>query len=85
MLQLTAEGLLGADYTSSDTGATGVYNAALYLGRDDNEKGVELGNVPLRVEEFQPDRRKGAAADITQSDKPVAALAWVKPNDLRAA
>jgi uncharacterized protein YfaS (alpha-2-macroglobulin family) len=82
-LQLTSEGLMAADFTPSDTAATGVYNATLYEGRDSGEKGIELGNVTVRVEEFQPDRMKMTSL-FTQHAKPVAALAWVKPGDLSA-
>lgn len=81
MLNLPREGLMSADFTTSETASTGLYTAALYLGRDDNEKGVELGSVSLRIEEFLPDRMKMTSV-FTQGGKPIEGLAWVKPDQL---
>jgi uncharacterized protein YfaS (alpha-2-macroglobulin family) len=83
VLHLSDEGLMAADFAPSETAATGVYNAALYLGRGEDEKGSQLGSVSIRVEEFQPDRMKMTSA-ITQADKEITGLAWVKPEALKA-
>lgn len=82
-LALSEEGIISADFATRDTATTGMYNAALYLGRDNGEKGAELGNVALRVEEFQPDRMKITSA-LLQNSKPIEGLAWVKPEQLGA-
>ncbi|MEI7669934.1 MAG: MG2 domain-containing protein, partial [Pseudomonadota bacterium] len=82
ILHLSKEGILTADFTSTDSSATGIYNASLYLGRDNNEKGLILGNVLLRVEEFLPDRMKMSSVFI-QYNKSVEELAWVKPEQLK--
>lgn len=83
LVSLNAEGIISADYTSSESAATGLYNAALYLGKDEGQKGTELGSVPLRIEEFQPDRMKITSA-LQQSGKTIEGLAWVKPDQLSA-
>ncbi|MBN8531903.1 MAG: alpha-2-macroglobulin family protein, partial [Alphaproteobacteria bacterium] len=83
ILKLSEEGLIAADFTVSDTAATGVYTANLYLGRADGEKGAQLASAPLRVEEFQPDRMRMSSA-FTQFGLPVDKLAWVKPEQLTA-
>lgn len=83
VLALSKEGLLAADFTSSETASTGVYNAALYLGRDNNEKGIQLGNIALRVEEFLPDRMKMTSV-FTQDKRSIDGLGWVKPEQLQS-
>lgn len=83
LLQMNAEGLMSADYTPGENVATGVYYAALYLGRDGGEKGAMLGDVNLRVEEFQPDRMKMTSA-VLQDGKTTEGLAWLKPEQLSA-
>lgn len=82
-LALTAEGLMEATIPTSESGITGIYNATLYLGRDGSEKGVELGSLPIRVEDFLPDRMKISSV-FQQAGKPVDGLGWVKPSQITA-
>lgn len=80
-LLLNAEGLMSADFTVSERAQTGVYNAALYLERGNQDKGSVLGTNALRVEEFMPDRMKMTSA-VLQNDHSVDGLAWLKPEQL---
>lgn len=83
ILNLNEEGLIQTDFTSDEGGATGIYNAALYLGRDAHEKGAELGNIPLRIEEFLPDHMR-MTTELTRNGKPAEGRAWVTPDMLQA-
>ena len=83
-LKLNKEGLADYQFTTLETGATGIYNATLYLGKKDR-RGEELGSTSVRVEDFQPDKLRITSA-LEQSGKKLPtgkqAAAWVTPDAL---
>lgn len=57
-LVLPAKGFFDYKYQTDLTSDTGNYKASLYLVRDNNRRGPEIGTVDFKVEEFQPDTMK---------------------------
>lgn len=78
LVKLNAEGFLDFRYQTREDGATGVYQASVSIARDE-KRSTRLGAGVFRVEEFQPDTMKIAAA----FNKPEAE-GWLAPEGLEA-
>lgn len=82
-LHFGADGFESFDFATKENAATGLYTAALYIARDD-EDGAYLGEATMKVEDFQPDRLKittvfkSGDADVSETQ------GWVKPDGVLA-
>ena len=78
--KLPADGLLEGNFTTLESAPTGVYELSVWvLNRDENAVQFLLGRIPLRVEDFRPDRMKMKVAM-----DPALAAGWIKPVDIKA-
>ncbi len=76
--KLPADGFIDGIFQTSESQPTGVYELALWVGDHDSLKFL-LGRIPLRVEDFRPDRMK-----MKVDFEPSLPKGWVKPNELAA-
>lgn len=76
-LKLSAVGFDEVRHTTQETSPTGTYTVNLYVVKDRDERGL-LGAVPVRVQEFLPDRMKISARLSAESVE-----GWVLPKDLK--
>ncbi len=76
-ISLALTGFEELKYQTEETAPTGNYTTSLYIIKD-NKRGALLGSVPVRVEEFLPDRLK-----ITSRLSRERADGWVSPSDLK--
>ena len=77
-VKMNAAGFVDYTFSTRDTSPTGEYSISLYVVADGN-KGDELGNTSVRVEEFLPDTLK-----IQSSFNKSAPKGWIKPEGLKA-
>ncbi len=78
--KLPSDGLIEGSFMTSENAPTGVYELSMWvMNRDENAVQFLLGRIPLRVEDFRPDRMK-----MKLAIDPVPAAGWVKPVDLKA-
>lgn len=78
--KLSSDGLVDGSFTTSENAPTGVYELSMWvMNRDENAVQFLLGRIPLRVEDFRPDRMKMKVAI-----DPAPAAGWAKPVDLKA-
>ncbi|MFY7818114.1 MAG: alpha-2-macroglobulin family protein [Akkermansiaceae bacterium] len=78
--KLPADGLVDGSFITTENSPTGVYELSMWvLNRDENAVQFLLGRIPLRVEDFRPDRMK-----MKVSIDPAPAVGWAKLVDLKA-
>jgi alpha-2-macroglobulin len=73
------KGLNDFQFKTAATSDTGDYTATLHLIRDNRRRGMEIGNVRFKVEEFQPDTMK-----ITSQLVDVPNKGWTDQQKLKA-
>jgi uncharacterized protein YfaS (alpha-2-macroglobulin family) len=78
-LTLPQLGFLEQAYSTEATSETGNYEATLYLVRDNQQRGRQIGAVSFQVEEFQPDRMKIQSRLLGAKEK-----GWLSANLLKA-
>jgi uncharacterized repeat protein (TIGR01451 family) len=76
--KLPADGFIDGILETLETHPTGVYELSLWVSGDSYERFL-LGRIPLRVEDFRPDRMK-----MKVDFEPSLPKGWVKPSDLTA-
>ena len=76
--KLPADGFIDGVFETTETQPTGVYELSLWVG-DDDSLDFMLGRIPLRVEDFRPDRMK-----MKVEFDPTLPKGWVKPSELTA-
>ncbi len=77
-LTLDASGYFTTSFDTSDTSATGQYNAFLFIVKDKHSSSL-LGSTTFKVAEFLPDRMHITAKLSQETTK-----GWISPNDLSA-
>lgn len=76
-ITLSTAGFEEIQYQTEETAPTGTYTTSVYIIKD-GKRGALLGSVPVRVEEFLPDRLK-----ITTRLSTERAEGWVSPSGLQ--
>lgn len=76
--KLPADGLIDGVFETAETQPTGLYELSLWVG-DRDSVDFMLGRIPLRVEDFRPDRMK-----MKVEFDPTLPKGWVKPSELTA-
>ena len=76
MIKMGPGGFSELKYTTGEVSPTGTYNLSLYMMSNDRRAQL-LGSVPVKVEEFLPDRMK-----ITMQLSQSLPEGWVKPDSL---
>lgn len=77
--KLPADGMVDGEFQTSENDPTGVYELSFWVQSDSNNDYFLLGRIPLRVEDFRPDRMKMKVDFAPELPK-----GWVKPGDLAA-
>ncbi len=76
--KLPADGFIDGVFETMETQPTGLYELSLWVG-DHDSVDFMLGRIPLRVEDFRPDRMK-----MKVEFEPTLPKGWVKPSELTA-
>jgi alpha-2-macroglobulin len=76
--KLSADGLIDGEFQTSETDPTGLYELSLRIENSPSHNFL-LGRIPLRVEDFRPDRMK-----MKVEFEPTLPKGWVKPGELAA-
>lgn len=77
-IAMSREGMMEYSFTTSEEAPTGIYHVSLSLAKGDKKSG-HLGSVPVRVEEFLPDKMK-----ITSEFSKKLQGGWVTPEAMKA-
>ena len=76
--KLPTDGFIDGVFETMETQPTGLYELSLWVG-DRDSVDFMLGRIPLRVEDFRPDRMK-----MKVEFEPALPKGWVKPGELTA-
>ncbi len=74
---LTADGFVEFEFTTADSAPAGVWSVDVFRKLDEDEDQTYLGQVKIRVEDFQPDRMK-LTTKLLPGDK----SGWLPPQNL---